>query len=79
MSSAEKAQALKAQGNKAFAEHDWPSAVGFYTKAIESDDTEPTFYCNRAQVRPETRRLVSQSYGLTLHRQISSSKRMGSR
>lgn len=48
----EAATALKAQGNKAFAQHDWPKAVDFYTQAIEKYDKEPSFYCNRAQVRP---------------------------
>ena len=33
--SEEKAVALKNQGNKAFAAHDWPTAIDFYTKAIE--------------------------------------------
>ena len=47
----EKAVALKNQGNKAFAAHDWPTAVDFYTKAIELNGNEPTFYANRAQVR----------------------------
>lgn len=48
----EAATALKAQGNKAFAQHEWPTAVDFYTKAIEKYDKEPSFFCNRAQVRP---------------------------
>lgn len=46
----EAATALKLQGNKAFAEHDWPVAVDFYTQAIEKYDQEPSFFCNRAQV-----------------------------
>lgn len=46
----EQATALKNQGNKAFAEHDWPTAIDFYTKAIELNDKEPTFFTNRAQV-----------------------------
>lgn len=46
-----KATELKNQGNKAFAAHDWPTAVDFYTKAIELNDKEPTFWSNRAQVR----------------------------
>lgn len=45
------ATALKTQGNKAFAQHEWPTAVDFYTQAIEKYDKEPSFYCNRAQVR----------------------------
>lgn len=47
----EAATALKTQGNKAFAQHEWPTAVDFYTQAIEKYDKEPSFYCNRAQVR----------------------------
>jgi serine/threonine-protein phosphatase 5 len=42
--------ALKDQGNKAFAAHDWPTAIEFYTKAIEKDPNQPTYYSNRAQV-----------------------------
>ena len=42
---------LKNEGNKAFAAHDWPKAVDFYTQAIELNDKEPTFFTNRAQVR----------------------------
>lgn len=47
----EAANALKVQGNKAFAQHEWPKAVEFYTQAIDKYDQEPSFYCNRAQVR----------------------------
>ena len=50
MGALEEAQALKAKGNKAFAEHDWPAAVDFYTQAIDKYDQEPSFYSNRAQV-----------------------------
>ena len=46
----EEAVALKNEGNKAFAAHDWPKAVDLYTKAIELDDQKPTYYSNRAQV-----------------------------
>lgn len=46
----EAATALKVQGNKAFAEHEWPLAVEFYTQAIEKYDREPSFFSNRAQV-----------------------------
>jgi serine/threonine-protein phosphatase 5 len=45
----EAATALKVKGNKAFAEHDWPGAVDFYTQAIEKYDKDPSFWCNRAQ------------------------------
>jgi serine/threonine-protein phosphatase 5 len=47
---AEAATALKQKGNKAFAAHDWPTAVDFYTQAIEANGQDPSFYCNRAQV-----------------------------
>jgi serine/threonine-protein phosphatase 5 len=43
------ATALKTKGNKAFSDHDWPSAVDYYTKAIAKHDQDPSFYCNRAQ------------------------------
>jgi len=43
------ATALKVKGNEAFAHHDWPAAIDFYTKAIEKYDADPTFYSNRAQ------------------------------
>ncbi len=46
----EDAATLKKKGNKAFAGHDWPTAVDFYTQAIEVDGKEPSFFCNRAQV-----------------------------
>ncbi|PYH65349.1 protein serine/threonine phosphatase PPT1 [Aspergillus vadensis CBS 113365] len=45
----EAATALKVQGNKAFAEHEWPTAIDFYTRAIEKYDKEPSFFSNRAQ------------------------------
>lgn len=47
----EAANALKLQGNKAFSQHEWPTAVDFYTQAIDKYDKEPSFFCNRAQVR----------------------------
>ena len=47
---AAQAVGFKDQGNKAFAAHDWPAAIEFYTKAIELDPTKPAFYSNRAQV-----------------------------
>jgi serine/threonine-protein phosphatase 5 len=46
----EEATALKNQGNKAFAAHNWPEAIEYYTKAIALNDKEPTYYSNRAQV-----------------------------
>ncbi|KAH7031962.1 serine/threonine-protein phosphatase PP2A catalytic subunit [Macrophomina phaseolina] len=49
MGAQEEAIALKEKGNKAFKEHDWPTAVEFYSKAIEKYDQEPSFYTNRAQ------------------------------
>jgi hypothetical protein len=49
-SNVEAATDLKVKGNKAFAGHDWLGAVDFYTKAIEKNDQDPSFYCNRAQV-----------------------------
>ncbi|KAL4788078.1 hypothetical protein BJX76DRAFT_345151 [Aspergillus varians] len=45
----EAATALKLQGNKAFVQHDWPTAVEFYTQAIGKYDKEPSFFSNRAQ------------------------------
>lgn len=50
-SDVEAATALKTQGNKAFAQHDWPTAVDLYSQAIDKYDKEPSFFCNRAQVR----------------------------
>lgn len=41
---------LKNKGNDAFKSKDWPTAIDFYTKAIEKNDQEPSFYTNRAQV-----------------------------
>lgn len=40
---------MKNKGNEAFKAHDWSTAIEFYTKAIELDDQEPSFYTNRAQ------------------------------
>jgi serine/threonine-protein phosphatase 5 len=46
----EAATALKVKGNTAFAKHDWPTAIDFYTQAIDQYDKEPSFFSNRAQV-----------------------------
>jgi serine/threonine-protein phosphatase 5 len=51
-SAVEQAVAFKNDGNKAFAAHDWVTAIDCYTKAIELNDKEPTYYSNRAQVCP---------------------------
>jgi serine/threonine-protein phosphatase 5 len=45
---------LKNKGNKAFASGDWPTAIDFYSKAIDINDKEPTFYTNRAQAYIKT-------------------------
>ncbi|KAI9854657.1 MAG: hypothetical protein M1830_006517 [Pleopsidium flavum] len=58
MTSGEGAIALKQKGNKAFAAHDWLTAVDFYTQAIEANDKDPSFYCNRAQAN-----IKLESYG----------------
>lgn len=51
MAEIEDATALKQKGNQAFKEHDWLGAIDFYTKAIESNNQDPSFFANRAQVR----------------------------
>lgn len=56
-----KATDLKNQGNKAFAAHDWPTAIDFYSKAIELNDKEPTFWSNRAQAYIKT-----EAYGFAI-------------
>ena len=63
MSSAdiEAATALKVKGNKAFAEHEWPTAVDFYNQAIAKYDREPSFFSNRAQVGCDTRRVFGRN------------------
>lgn len=52
MTDSEDALALKQKGNQAFKEHDWPNAIHFYSKAIEANDKDPSFFANRAQVNP---------------------------
>jgi serine/threonine-protein phosphatase 5 len=47
----ERAIALKNEGNKAVAAHDWNTAIDLYTQAIEFDDKQAAFYSNRAQAR----------------------------
>jgi len=64
MPTAEEAVALKDKGNKAFKEHDWPTAIEFYTLAINADGKEPSFYTNRAQVRSAVRMFAAHAtYG----------------
>jgi len=45
----EEAIARKNEGNAAFKNKDWPAAIECYTKAIELNDKEASFYTNRAQ------------------------------
>lgn len=61
----EAATALKVQGNKAFSSHEWPAAIDLYSKAIEKYDQDPSFFCNRAQVRllPPVRDTVTNKAG----------------
>ncbi|CAF9904850.1 hypothetical protein IMSHALPRED_000191 [Imshaugia aleurites] len=49
MTSKEESAVLKATGNKYFASHEWLNAIDAYTKAIETYDQDPSYYCNRAQ------------------------------
>lgn len=64
MTAEEEAVALKEKGNKAFKEHDWPTAIECYTKAIELNDRDVSFYTNRAQVCVC---LLSLEYPLFIH------------
>ena len=42
------AQQFKDEGNKAFKSGDYNQAIEHYTKAIELDSTNPTYYSNRS-------------------------------
>ncbi|KAM7201510.1 Serine/threonine-protein phosphatase T [Rhypophila sp. PSN 637] len=57
----EQAIAFKNEGNKAFGAHDWPKAIECYTKAIELNDQEPTFWSNRSQAY-----LKTEAYGYAI-------------
>ncbi|OAG36649.1 hypothetical protein AYO21_09124 [Fonsecaea monophora] len=39
----------QSQGQSGLAQHDWPSTIDYYTKAIEKYDADPSFHCNRAE------------------------------
>ncbi|KAK8136881.1 serine threonine-protein phosphatase 5 [Apiospora sp. TS-2023a] len=60
-SALDKAVAFKNDGNKAFSAHDWPKAINLYSKAIELNNKEPTFYTNRAQAN-----IKSEAYGYAI-------------
>ncbi|KAI1169215.1 Metallo-dependent phosphatase-like protein [Nemania serpens] len=60
-STVEQATAFKNQGNAAFAAHNWVKAVELYTKAIDLNDKEPTFYTNRAQAH-----IKSEAFGYAI-------------
>ncbi|KAG8532147.1 uncharacterized protein KY384_003787 [Bacidia gigantensis] len=49
MPASEEALSLKKRGNESFSKHDWLKAIEFYDQAIESYDSDPTFFCNRCQ------------------------------
>ncbi|KAK0635492.1 serine/threonine-protein phosphatase 5 [Bombardia bombarda] len=57
----EEAVALKNKGNEAFAAHDWPTAIEYYSKAIELNDQDHTYWSNRAQAH-----LKMESYGYAI-------------
>ncbi|CAN0891442.1 Translocon at the outer membrane of chloroplasts 64 [Linum grandiflorum] len=42
------ADEAKEKGNQAFKEKQWQKAIGFYTEAIKLNDTNATYYSNRA-------------------------------
>lgn len=46
----EQAAVFKTEGNTAFAAHDWNKAIELYSKAIDLNDKEPTYWANRAAV-----------------------------
>jgi hypothetical protein len=71
----ESAKALKVKGNTAFAQHDWPKAIDFYTQAIDVYDKDATFFSNRAQVR--MRICSCNMSSLPFHRQTSRWNHMG--
>lgn len=52
---------LKNKGNKAFKEHDWLSAIDYYTQAIGKYDKDASFFCNRAQAN-----IKLESYGYAI-------------
>ena len=52
MASPEDALVFKQKGNTAVANHEWLEAVDFYTRAIDINSQDATFFCNRAQVKP---------------------------
>ncbi|KAJ7772592.1 phosphoprotein phosphatase [Mycena maculata] len=45
------AVALKAEANKAFSSHDFPTAARLYSEAIEKNQSDATIWCNRAYTR----------------------------
>ena len=55
MSNKEEAQKQKQLGNDAYKKRDFPAAVSHFTKAIELDPSEITFYTNLAAVHFETK------------------------
>lgn len=73
----EEAVALKNEGNKAFAAHDWLGAIDLYTKAIELDDQKPTYYSNRAQVLSGVPKSQTARVTDNFLRQTSNPKLMG--
>ncbi|KAL6635151.1 hypothetical protein ACP70R_027822 [Stipagrostis hirtigluma subsp. patula] len=45
---ADASELLKEKGNSAFKRRQWSKAIEFYSQAISLNDTNATFYCNRA-------------------------------